>query len=206
MAAMKQTTLIVPGYRGSEPEHWQSWLESRLPTARRVAGIDWESPRLPDWADAVGRAIDAASRPVWLVAHSFGCLAGVLAASTRPERVAGMLLVAPADPERFTVQGFRTADTLAEGIGERLAAIRLVCPALLVASTNDPWMNFSTAAYWSRRWGCGLRSLGAAGHINAESGFGPWPEGERLLQAMQATPGAHLLGGIDLAERNVRFA
>ena len=39
-------------------------------------------------------AIDRAPGPVWLVAHSFGCLASVVAAADRPERVAGLMLVA----------------------------------------------------------------------------------------------------------------
>ena len=38
---------------------------------------------------------------VWLVAHSYGCLASVVAAADRPERVAGLLLVAPPEPDRF---------------------------------------------------------------------------------------------------------
>ncbi len=41
---MRQTVLIVPGYHGSGPGHWQSWLEGELPEARRVTGIDWDEP------------------------------------------------------------------------------------------------------------------------------------------------------------------
>jgi pimeloyl-ACP methyl ester carboxylesterase len=69
---------------------------------------------LPHWDQAVRDGIDQAPGPVWLVAHSFGCLAAVLAASSRPERVAGLMLVAPADPERFTPQGLRDASTAPE--------------------------------------------------------------------------------------------
>ena len=42
------TVLIVPGYHGSGPDHWQSWLETQVPEARRVSGIDWEQPVLAD--------------------------------------------------------------------------------------------------------------------------------------------------------------
>ncbi|MBP7628661.1 MAG: alpha/beta hydrolase, partial [Zoogloea sp.] len=28
---MQHTTLIVPGFHGSGPTHWQSWFEARLP-------------------------------------------------------------------------------------------------------------------------------------------------------------------------------
>jgi len=189
---MKQPVLILPGYLGSGPAHWQSWLERQLPEARRVEGIDWQAPQLGRWAGRVGDAIDRADGPVWLVAHSFGCLAGVVAASIRPERVVGALLVAPADPERFAEAGFRKRD---EGsIARWLYDTRLACPSLVVASTNDPWMNFASAAYWADRWGSRLHCLGAVGHINVDSGFGPWPDGLAMLRAMQAAQGSFLVG------------
>lgn len=55
---MRHTVLIVPGLHGSGAAHWQTWLEGQLPEARRVVGIDWESPVLARWAGAVRRQID----------------------------------------------------------------------------------------------------------------------------------------------------
>ena len=81
---MRQTVLIIPGYHGSGPGHWQNWLEGELPEAHRVAGIDWDTPLLARWAGEVRREIDAAPGAVWLVAHSFGCLASAVAAADRP--------------------------------------------------------------------------------------------------------------------------
>jgi pimeloyl-ACP methyl ester carboxylesterase len=107
---MKETILILPGFHGSGPAHWQSWLESRIQGARRVNGIDWESPVLPEWSLAIHKEIEQLDGKVWLVAHSFGCLASVVAASERPDRIAGLLLVAPADPERFSPGGARQAE------------------------------------------------------------------------------------------------
>ncbi|MBU1365666.1 MAG: alpha/beta hydrolase [Gammaproteobacteria bacterium] len=194
---MKQTVLIVPGYLGSGPAHWQSWMERQLPATRRVAGIDWQRPALGRWTDRVEAAIKRADGPVWLVAHSFGCLAAVMAAALRPERIGGALLVAPADPERFSAQGFRSGD---EGsIASWLYDIRLRCPSLLVASTNDPWLNFASAAYWADRWGSRLHSQGAAGHINVDSGFGPWPKGLAMLRALQSAQGSFLVGELAIS-------
>jgi len=51
----QRTTLIVPGFHGSGPDHWQSWFEARLPEARRVIGIDWEAPVLAMTRRASGR-------------------------------------------------------------------------------------------------------------------------------------------------------
>lgn len=196
---MPHTTLIVPGFQGSGPTHWQSWIEAQLPGARRVADIDWERPILARWANAVRDAIDRAPGPVWVVAHSFGCLAAAVATADRPERVAGLMLVAPADPDRFTPTGLRDEtrhhpqDSLAQWIPRHTLAV----PSLVVASTNDPWVRLSSAAYWADCWGSQLENIGPAGHINVESGHGPWPAGLQLLQRLQAASEDLPLGSIE---------
>jgi predicted alpha/beta hydrolase family esterase len=203
---MQHTTLIVPGLHGSGPDHWQSWIETQVPDARRVPDIDWERPILARWANAVRDAIDTSPGPVWVVAHSFGCLASVVAAADRPDRVAGLMLVAPADPDRFTPAGLRDAtdyhdqDSLAQWIPRHA----LPAPSLVVASTNDPWVRLSSAAYWADCWGSQLVDIGPAGHINVDSGHGPWPQGLCLLQALQAACSDLPLGSIDETPVNRR--
>jgi predicted alpha/beta hydrolase family esterase len=51
---------------------------------------------------------------------------------------------------------------------------------VLVASRDDPYSTYADAEALARDWGAKLIDAGASGHINAESGHGPWPEG--LLQ------------------------
>ncbi|GAB4364243.1 MAG: alpha/beta hydrolase [Methylohalobius crimeensis] len=184
---MKQTLLIVPGYHGSGPSHWQTWLENQLPEARRVGGIDWESPVLAHWTAEIHREIDKSPSELWIVAHSFGCLASVVAASQRPEKIAGLMLVAPANPKRFAPFGPR-----GDGPGNRIGSIAPRLPdkpldlmSTLVASTNDPWLSWDAAETWAERWGSRLVNVGLAGHINAEAGYGPWPLGFSLLRSMQ---------------------
>lgn len=156
--------LIVPGLRNSGPTHWQSWFEDRLPAARRVLQADWERPVLSDWAARVRAAIDTSADDAWLVAHSFGCLAAVTAGFVRPERIRGALLVAPADPDRF-------------GEANVLLEERLAFPSIVVASSSDPWASASAAEYWAAQWGSEFINVGDAGHINVDSGHGPWPQG-----------------------------
>lgn len=203
---MQHNILIVPGLNGSGPTHWQTWLEGRLPEATRVAGIDWESPVLSRWAGAVRKEIDRLPGDVWIVAHSFGCLASVVAAADRPERVAGALLVAPADPECFSLFGLRSEGeeraaasvvTNAEAsIVDALPQHPLPFPSLLVASSNDHWLKLMRAAWWAERWGSRLLNLGAAGHINVDSGFGPWPQVLTLLRSLQAAQASLPLGSV----------
>jgi predicted alpha/beta hydrolase family esterase len=40
------------------------------------------------------------------------------------------------------------------------------------------------ARAWARRWGSCFISLGDAGHINAEAGFGPLPQAKFLVVEM----------------------
>ena len=158
------TTLIVPGLHGSGPDHWQSWFERKIPNCVRVAQSDWATPDLPQWSARVRRELNRASGHVWIVAHSFGCLASVHTAFDYGERTAGLMLVAPADPSRFDLQ---------DAIADRALDV----PSILVASTNDPWMSFDRAAAWAEAWGSELLPLGTAGHVNVEAGYGAWPRG-----------------------------
>jgi predicted alpha/beta hydrolase family esterase len=48
-------------------------------------------------------------------------------------------------------------------------------PSAVIASDNDPWMSVASSRRWAQRWGSAWMTLGDAGHINAESGFGPLP-------------------------------
>ena len=182
---MDQTVLIVPGYRGSGAGHWQTWLEQALPEAHRVGGIDWDQPVLARWAVRVRQAIDAATGQVWIVAHSFGCLASVVAAADRADRVAGLLLVAPADPERFHLLGLRDGRKLFASVAGHLPAAPLRCPSMLVASRSDPWLSVAAAQDWAARWGSRFIDVGEAGHINVDSGHGPWPLALNLLAQLR---------------------
>ncbi|MDR2690092.1 MAG: alpha/beta hydrolase [Azoarcus sp.] len=165
--------LIVPGLNGSGPEHWQSWVETRLPETRRVIQDDWNTPDLPRWRQRVQKYLAHSRHPVILIAHSFGCLASMAAARYHSRRIAGALLVAPADPRKF-------------GVGRHLPATPAAFPSIVVASANDPWVSISTARRWARRWGSHFINLGRHGHINIESGFGPWPEGFALYETLRA--------------------
>ena len=54
-------------------------------------------------------------------------------------------------------------------------------PSILVASRNDPYIQWERAVMLANAWGARLHDAGNAGHINTDAGYGPWPEGERLL-------------------------
>ena len=59
-------------------------------------------------------------------------------------------------------------------------------PSIVVASTDDPYGSVAFAQARASVWGSRLVNIGAAGHVNADSGLGPWPEGFALLQRLCA--------------------
>lgn len=164
--------LIVPGLHDSGPAHWQTWLQSLHPGALRVRQDDWAVPDLERWADRIGETIDGVRGPIVAVAHSFGCLALAQLLGWGESRIGAALFVAPADPQRF-------------GLHQRLHAAPLAARTTLVASDTDPWMSAAEALVWARRWGCRFRNLGDAGHINVESGFGPFPMAAHWVRRVQ---------------------
>lgn len=190
-----ETTLIVPGLYGSELQHWQSWIERKLLNSVRVEQEEWDNPILPIWADTIIRYIDNHPGKIWIIAHSFGCLASVFAANKRPDRIAGAMLVAPANPGCFNVNGFQAGEVYINAIDSislKLPKTNLGFPSVVVASTNDPWMTLDNAYKWAEHWDSHFINIGAAGHINVASGFGAWPKGleifESLRQSQQYLP------------------
>jgi predicted alpha/beta hydrolase family esterase len=163
-----QRVLIVPGLHGSEPAHWQSRWQRLYPLFERVDQDDPHTPNLDVWCDRFQQVLRRSAQPTIAVAHSFGCLATVRAAAQGAPNLIGMLLVAPADPEKFEL-----ADAMQTG--------PLTQPALLVGSRNDPWMASERARIWAEIWGAYFLCAGELGHINAESGIGDWPFGLSLL-------------------------
>jgi predicted alpha/beta hydrolase family esterase len=66
-------------------------------------------------------------------------------------------------------------------------------------------MPLNRVRHWAQLWGSTLIDLGNAGHINTESGFGPWPEGLALLQDLQASRSGHPLARTRAAVRQSRL-
>ncbi|MDT8311513.1 MAG: alpha/beta fold hydrolase [Methylophaga sp.] len=198
---MTTRILTVPGFHGSDAAHWQSWLEKEFAGSERLTGVNWESPNLYAWAETLEKQIDSKAEQVILVAHSFGCLVSAVMASWRPEKVAGVILVAPAAPERFSLEGpIELGQKNIANIVSSLPDQRLNTLGVLVASENDPWMPAVQADQLSRDWSLAFYNAGQAGHINSESGYGEWPLVKdfvsAMLEAVEPLPGddVHHLG------------
>ncbi len=167
-AVAKYELILVPGFKNSLPEHWQSFWEREMGMFRRISQSRWEVRDIDLWIDAIRRELSDCSRPAILIGHSLGALASAFIIDGGEPRVCGAMLVAPADPRRFYVE-------------DRVPVGKLNVPTVLVASRNDKLATYPMAVEMAETWGSDLVDLGEAGHINSESGFGRWPFGLTVL-------------------------
>lgn len=176
MKSSETNILIVPGHGGAAEGHWQRRVEAKLSTANILPHDDWAYGSLPRAVAAMQQAVDASPLPVVFLAHSVGChlvthAVPALLASGAGAKLKGAYLVVPPAPD--SVRAMAGIDpALAEPLRDPLPF-----PSLLIASSNDPHASLEQSADMALAWGAQLVEAGEAGHINTESGHGPWPEG-----------------------------
>ena len=174
--------LILPGWQGSGPAHWQSRWE-RTHGYTRVEQHDWMRPLRGDWIARLEDVLLSCDAPAVLVAHSLGCqhVAAWAAHSRNTHRVKGALLVAPPDVERDDVRALLPSWAPA-------VRVRLPFATRLFASSNDPFCSLERAREFAGAWGGKVIDVGPRGHLNADSELGDWPQAhEQLLQLMGDT-------------------
>lgn len=174
--------LIVPGWSSSGDDHWQTRWQRSLKTARRVEQADWIHPDRDRW---VGTLISTVAKsetdlPLVIVAHSLGVATVAHAVKELPaQSIAGAFFVAPADVDNASqwpvTEGY-TFGSAAHGFAP-LPTTPMPFPTHIIASENDPYCSLSRAKEVAQQWGATIAEAGAVGHINVNSGHGPWPEG-----------------------------
>lgn len=184
--------LILHGWQGSGPDHWQSWLADRL----RGHGVDVRYPDLPDCdlpcPDRWGRALHeelaelgrAGERVV--VCHSLGCVLWLREAARirAVDRVDRVLLVAPPcpGPHVETLAGFFPTRAAGHAVLAAGPITRLVC------SDDDPYCPAVGAAeHWGTTLDLPVDRLDGAGHLNPAAGYGAWPEAEAWVLGHRET-------------------
>ncbi|MGV0958986.1 MAG: RBBP9/YdeN family alpha/beta hydrolase [Limnohabitans sp.] len=175
---MSATVLILPGWQGSGAGHWQMHWVRRHGYAV-VEQNDWLRPRRGDWLARLDEVVVDTPGPLVLVAHSLGCIqvAAWAAFSRHTGRVHAALLVAPGDVE---------APDLKEQLPGWSPIVRQPLPfkSILVGSQNDPYCTAARAQGLARDWAARWVDGGEAGHINADTPLGDWPQGHALLQSL----------------------
>lgn len=181
---LRLRALILHGWQGSGPDHWQTWLAQRL----AEVGAHVQYPDLPEcdvpcperWGAALHRemrALAAQEGERVVIAHSLGCVLWLReAAAIRPaQRVDRVALVAPPCPGARIPELAAFYPTGADKAAIDAAAghTRLVC------SDDDAYCPGPGAAkHWGEPLALAVDLLPGGGHLNVEAGYGPWPEME----------------------------
>jgi len=140
-----ENILILPGWQGSGPQHWQSLWQAQS-GFQRVEQHDWLQPLRGDWIARLEDVVLSTDEPAVLVAQE----------ALRPMLASWLPIPLQALPFKST----------------------------LVASQDDPYCSLERALGFAAAWGSRRVDAGAAGHINADSGLGDWPQGQALLNEL----------------------
>jgi predicted alpha/beta hydrolase family esterase len=169
--------LILHGYQGSGPGHWQSWLAGRLRSGEASVHFpdlpDADSPQLSAWLDALEREMDQFTVAPVVVCHSLACVLWLHHVARGGKPAERVLLVAP--PSRAGVPDALESFFPAPAV--ELPDARLVC------SDNDPYCPEGAAQVYG---GLPTDVLSAQGHINPDAGYGAWPAVERWAREGEA--------------------
>jgi predicted alpha/beta hydrolase family esterase len=184
------TILIVPGLRDHVHDHWQTWLATRLESARLVPPMGREDLDLSARVGAVERAARACAWPVIVVAHSAGVITVAHWAQQTSCHVVGALLAVPPDLERPMPKGYPTVQGLRRGGWLPVPREPLPFPSIVAGSRNDPLASLKRVTQLANAWRSRLVDLGDVGHLNPASGYGEWPFALQLIEQLVDPRGA----------------
>jgi uncharacterized protein len=166
--------LLVPGRGIPRPEHWlRRWAEAH-PEYRWAPEPPGPPLVLRDRVAALQAEINRSNEPAILIAHSAGCITAVVWAARHTGPVRAALLVTPP-----CIDGFEP--DVPGDLAWAVPRSRLPFHAVVVASRTDPYSTFAQFGQYAEDWGADLFDAGNVGHIDTASGFGPWPDGEQLI-------------------------
>jgi predicted alpha/beta hydrolase family esterase len=170
--------VLLHGLNGAGPDHWQTWLRAELAELGRDVRYpdlpDPDDPHLDEWLAAFRDALTGLPDDGFdVVCHSLASIVWMHHASDpgttpRPARVA---LISPPSPHTalpviteffpppIDIDAIRTA---ADG-------------TVLVGGDDDPYCPEGVTEAYGRPLKIATTVIPGGGHLNAESGYGPWP-------------------------------
>jgi predicted alpha/beta hydrolase family esterase len=184
MSAENDIFLILHGWGGNKPAHWQEHLYAALTGAGKTVHYPkMPEPTAPDlgaWRTRLDEELATIDRsaPLTVLCHSLGAITWFHYAATATETVADrVLLVAPpyvipeippsdAPPG---VPGFFPPPLSVEGIA------RVARETNIIATDSDDYATFEQTKAYADRLQIPIHLLSGAGHISPYWGYGEWP-------------------------------
>jgi predicted alpha/beta hydrolase family esterase len=171
--------VLVHGWFGSGPDHWQTWLAEQLRAAGREVRYpvlpEPEAPALPAWQAALAETLAGLPADGFdVVCHSLGAVLWLhhadapASGSPVPARVA---LVAPPSPTlpEPALAGFLPPPLDADAVRRAAGGTVLVC------GPGDPYCPEGADTAYGRPLKLPTTVVPDGGHLNVAAGFGPWP-------------------------------
>lgn len=159
------------GWGGSDFPHWQSWLAGEIAkdygcvSFLKFSEIDF--PKKDEWIKELAKELED-FKPNVVVCHS---LANILwfhiCNELKITHIEKLFLVAPPSLEC-------KVEELKSFFPCKIPAKLYAKEAVLVASTNDPYITIDEAASLQEKLGIEMIILQNGGHINTDSGYGEW--------------------------------
>jgi predicted alpha/beta hydrolase family esterase len=183
---MSEVFLILHGWGGNKPAHWQEHLVTGL----EAAGQEVRYPKMPDpmapdpdaWMAALHEALAEipADATLTVLAHSLGAINWMRHAAM-PDRTGPqadrVLLVAPP----YVIREIPPLDA-PPGAAEffpppldKAGIAALGRETVLVASDTDDYATFDQSSAYAEGLGIPIQKLAGAGHISPYYGYGEWP-------------------------------
>lgn len=182
--------LILHGWGGNKPEHWQEHLFRAL----TEAGHKVHYPKMPDpanpepnaWLARVNGELDEikAQSPdadLTVLTHSMGAVTWMHLAASRgadaPRIADRVLLVAPPYilPQAPPLDAPESATAFFPPPFDPAAVAALARETVLIASDTDDYATFDQSTGYAAKLGVPIHKLPGGGHISPYYGYGAWP-------------------------------
>jgi len=167
---MNEKVLILHGWGGSNPPHWQSKLAAHIAANYGTVCFpelkSYDTPIKSEWIAQV-KAILEDFRPTTVVTHSLGSTLWFWLTQEDINPIQKLYLVAPPSMN-CTIQelsSFFPCPTPSDLKAKE---------AHIIVSNDDPYITMDEANELAKTLHIPLRTLQKAGHINSESGYGRW--------------------------------
>ncbi|SDP54466.1 RBBP9/YdeN family alpha/beta hydrolase [Lentzea jiangxiensis] len=170
--------LLLHGYTGSGPGHWQRWLAQTVSEHGGLADLPhFSDPDTPDrdtWLRELDTHLEAlpTDRERVVVAHSLGCHLWLHhAARENIVHVDRVLLVAPPalDHPEPAIRSFLPSPL------DPASLRRAATDTRLVVGEGDPHCSMEAAKQLGEALRIEVDVLPGAAHVNIDAGYGEWP-------------------------------
>lgn len=173
---MAKQFLMLHGWGGSDPTHWQDWLKNEL--VERGEKVCFPqlpkamNPVLNEWMEALKNEISHfdPDDEVIVLAFSLGCTLWIHFVHAHKKFATKKVYLVCPTPDDCGIPEIENFFPIPLGVTPST-----LLNTLVVYSDNDPYIPYRNYTKFLDEYGFSSFFITRAGHINIGSGYGPWP-------------------------------